>query len=426
MTQQVGYHGNSFEHNLSPAEKEIIRRIRDRIHKKIDHVSPATAYELSQILGLVAQVARTKDIDDQKPGFLHSAVSSLFGNADISVPREELLEILETTSIVLTEGLDEEEKYKRQRLIFSREIIHKIDIQSRHFPNPVSSLLARYNSLEDRLLSGTVWFFNLFFVVPSLLVLSILVVYTLKTYNVNGENIKNNLNTLISNNSVMTQSLRDIDSQLDEILPPVEKAEGAEQNPNPSETNSVESINVPISILSEIDGNVTKALQNQLDYTHAATATQNLLNGESSKQSVALIHKAILEIFGIQSGTLPMTGILALLIAITMGALGGSVSVIMTSDKLVNETKRKKVDPFYIGFFRPFIGMAFAIFVVSLIESGIFSSFLELEKPGQQNEKLYLFAAIAFVAGFSERFAPSLADQVSRVPSHEELEPKDE
>jgi len=102
-----------------------------------------------------------------------------------------------------------------------------------------------------------------------------------------------------------------------------------------------------------------------------------------------------------------------------MGALGGSVSVIMTSDKLVNVTKRKKVDPFYIGFFRPFIGMAFAIFVVSLIESGVFSNILSSEESRRPRERLYLFAAIAFVAGFSERFAPGLADQVSKTPLRE-------
>ncbi|MGB7485168.1 MAG: hypothetical protein WA901_03190, partial [Phormidesmis sp.] len=52
---------------------------------------------------------------------------------------------------------------------------------------------------------------------------------------------------------------------------------------------------------------------------------------------------------------------------------------------------------------RPFVGMSFAIFCVALIEAGIFSGIFDLNKREDAEEKIYLYVAIAFVSGFSER-----------------------
>jgi hypothetical protein len=73
--------------------------------------------------------------------------------------------------------------------------------------------------------------------------------------------------------------------------------------------------------------------------------------------------------------------------------------------------------------------MAFAIFIVALLESGIFGSILNLSSQNDNNpgtRRVYLFAAIAFIAGFSERFAPGIADQISsRTASSDRTLPPD-
>jgi len=430
MTQSISNHENHFSYDLNPAEREIVNNIKKKIHQSIDHVSPAVAYELSQVLGLLSQIARTKDIDE-KNGMVHSIVNSIFGRPDIIVPREELLEMLETASTILTEDSEESKKSQQQRLIFAREIIYKIDIQSRKFPNPLASLYARYATLEDRLLSGVVWFFTLFFVFPSASILAMMIYHARKAPEINEEAFRNSVQNIITVQSNMFTSLEEIKSEVNEIISsqatvvPVEES-GQSPESLPQETGAIDSISVPISTINQIGASVNNGLQDTANIENAKKSLASLIEDESSDRSDTSDKQDLLDIIGLEINSLVWAEIFVLLVSVAMGALGGSVSVIMTSDKLVNVTKRKKVDSFYIGFFRPFIGMAFAIFVVSLIESGVFSNIFNPEESRQPRERLYLFAAIAFVAGFSERFAPGLADQVSRTPLREEPEPKDD
>lgn len=88
-------------------------------------------------------------------------------------------------------------------------------------------------------------------------------------------------------------------------------------------------------------------------------------------------------------------------LAISMGALGSAVSVIVRANKFIEQSKERQSDLFFTGFFRPFVGMSFAIFAVALIESGVFSGIFTIAK--QENRNVYLYMAIAFIAGFSER-----------------------
>ena len=94
-----------------------------------------------------------------------------------------------------------------------------------------------------------------------------------------------------------------------------------------------------------------------------------------------------------------------MLAVVATGALGSFVSVIVRANQFIN--KHQQLDLFFVGFFRPIVGMAFACFLVAILESGIFSSVLSISavKP---DRKIYLYVAIAFVAGFSERLIKDL------------------
>ena len=94
-----------------------------------------------------------------------------------------------------------------------------------------------------------------------------------------------------------------------------------------------------------------------------------------------------------------------MLAVVATGALGSFVSVIVRANQFIN--KHQQLDLFFVGFFRPIVGMAFACFLVAILESGIFSSVLSISavKPDRM---IYLYVAIAFVAGFSERLIKDL------------------
>ena len=107
----------------------------------------------------------------------------------------------------------------------------------------------------------------------------------------------------------------------------------------------------------------------------------------------------------INKGVIYMPLVLAVIGA---GALGSFVSVAVRADELISKGQAHQRDLFLVGFFRPIIGMSFAFLVVVLIESGIFSGVLSIDamKP---SKKIYLYMAISFVVGFSERLVKSVA-----------------
>jgi hypothetical protein len=101
-----------------------------------------------------------------------------------------------------------------------------------------------------------------------------------------------------------------------------------------------------------------------------------------------------------------------LLWIIAAGALGGFTSVIVRSQRLCERTPKDQVDLFFVGFFRPVVGMSFALFLVAVLESGVFSSFLQVGAGSNQlGRNIFLYIAISFAAGFSESLVPDVMSQ---------------
>lgn len=99
-------------------------------------------------------------------------------------------------------------------------------------------------------------------------------------------------------------------------------------------------------------------------------------------------------VFGIDVGMLVLVGL--------SGALGSIVSIMVRVHEF---TSMEKTDPsvlFFTGFFKPVIGMSFALFVFSVIEGGLIP--LDIA----EGKAPYFFMAMGFVSGFSERFAKDI------------------
>lgn len=88
------------------------------------------------------------------------------------------------------------------------------------------------------------------------------------------------------------------------------------------------------------------------------------------------------------------------------GGIGSIVSIMV---RIQDFARVANVDPavlFLTGFFKPIIGMAFALFLFAAIEAKILPISIDEEK------KTYFFIALSFVAGFSERFARDIATKI--------------
>ena len=94
-----------------------------------------------------------------------------------------------------------------------------------------------------------------------------------------------------------------------------------------------------------------------------------------------------------------------LIIAVVIaGALGSAVSVIVRADDIISKHNKATQSLFFTGFFKPIIGMSFAIFLFAVLESNILG--ISLSMSGEK--KLYMYIAVSFVAGFSERLGKDI------------------
>jgi hypothetical protein len=96
-------------------------------------------------------------------------------------------------------------------------------------------------------------------------------------------------------------------------------------------------------------------------------------------------------IFGIET---EMLGLVAF-----SGALGSIVSIMVRLHQFEDASNADQAIQFFTGLFKPIVGSAFALFIFAVLSSGLIPVAIQTEKAR------YFFAALSFVAGFSERFA---------------------
>ena len=90
-------------------------------------------------------------------------------------------------------------------------------------------------------------------------------------------------------------------------------------------------------------------------------------------------------------------------LVIVFGALGSIVSILFRIRDFAQDATAAKEVSFWTGLSKPIVGMGFALFTYVAFNSNLIPVAIS---AGRENA---FFAAVAFVAGFSERFAPDIA-----------------
>ena len=109
----------------------------------------------------------------------------------------------------------------------------------------------------------------------------------------------------------------------------------------------------------------------------------------------------------------------ALLILSAMaGATGSVVSILTRINEYRNEEYRDTMLPVFIGAFKPAIGGFFGIFIFALVSSTLLPISISINET-KPASKWFTFLAIAFVVGFSERFANDIVSQAERIVPRE-------
>lgn len=144
------------------------------------------------------------------------------------------------------------------------------------------------------------------------------------------------------------------------------------------------------------------------------SSTAQVVCGLSSLLYVALpIGYLITLDFGVRPTFLGINADILSLVVIS-GAIGSIVSIMVRIDDFARIKNVEAIVLFLTGFFKPVIGMSFALFIFAAISSGL----LPLSIPKEQAN--LFFAALSFLAGFSERFARDVMSMAEgKVPNGE-------
>ena len=85
-----------------------------------------------------------------------------------------------------------------------------------------------------------------------------------------------------------------------------------------------------------------------------------------------------------------------------VGALGSIVSIMIRVRVFRYAQSRDPWPFFFFGLFKPIVGAVFALFIFAAMNAALIPGFTVPQEPAQPE---WFFVAIAFLAGFSERFA---------------------
>ena len=99
-----------------------------------------------------------------------------------------------------------------------------------------------------------------------------------------------------------------------------------------------------------------------------------------------------------------------LVVAYTLGSVGAFVSVLqrMSGEKFRVHYDLGKRNLYMLGSFRPVLGAVFGVFTFLVFASGVLQT-----EPPTGDKGFYYYGALAFVAGFSERFTRVLIKETS-------------
>ncbi len=314
-------------------------------------------------------------------------------------------------------------KTAAKNLVFVQETRRQIAQQSRTYPDLLRAIfVAGEGTPYIRLISGLSWFFLVFVVAPLTvagLTFAVRDIAGFVSTRAELEEAENNLAIGKKKRDELAAQLKSTRSQLlaieaqktagsaadsvtaaseavDESADQEETAGSATVDEAASDVTSDAAVTVDRRALRDIQTEIDTALFSDIDSVDEPTESIKVPRPENRGQEGTTSGENI-------ASSVETNNFSLILLAVAMGALGSTISVIVRANTFIRQTEENNNDLFLTGFFRPFVGMSFAIFCVALIEAGIFSGVFNLSNREKPEDQIYVYVAIAFVAGFSER-----------------------
>lgn len=141
-------------------------------------------------------------------------------------------------------------------------------------------------------------------------------------------------------------------------------------------------------------------------------AAKNSSTTSISKQNVE-VAKTSSAISAIRSSNEELKEALSLLLFCAVaGSVGSIISILSRLNEYDNEKYTDELLPVFIGAFKPMIGAVFGMFVFAVTSSSFLPGTINISKTeGKDSTKWFSVISLAFVVGFSERFAKDIVSQ---------------
>ncbi|MDY6896721.1 MAG: hypothetical protein SWZ49_01390 [Cyanobacteriota bacterium] len=379
--------------------------------------------ELARLLSLMSTLDKS---NPQQIDILDLAISTLLENKEDTIQKD------------VNSNFPHKLSHKTSHnLVFIQEARRQIANQSKEYPHPFNAIIKGKGGAYNRLLSGLSWFFIIFVICPLLVVGLAFITFNFLGVRKDFANkqFKNELSLKERQvketneiNNALRARLTKIDDELEILLAEKKTSETNTASSNQpvalaiNENNKSTLNSQPQQNMVEVKIQKVEDLKNNIR-AELATANQKEKRleasiADSSESQDAISQDDTINNPNVKDSNSQNLGknlnqlsqftdwfvkqdLFFISLAVSMGALGSAISVIVRSHKFIEQNKEGKSDLFFTGFFRPLVGMSFAIFAVALIESGIFSGVFRIAERESRN--VYLYMSIAFIAGFSER-----------------------
>lgn len=404
--------------------EHLIGLIKDSLRSR--HLNAKTQKELARLLSLTPNL-NSRHI--QQLNLLDLAVSTLLetGQAQTAQNPTQAQEEAQERN---------QKKVHDKNLVFVQETRRQIAQQSRAYPHVLRSIFVTGGGTPYiRLISGLSWFFLIFVILPVAVVGATLLTHAValdvadyqeaidkeialteenEQLKADKQDLQEQVRDFQNQQNYLIATLGQTNSQLSELSETVELRIAANNSDNSN--NTLSQFVLTQSALDGIIDNLETKLNAETLSPNAEAAPPNAPLRRSATPDTAVntpaarpsLPNAVEAVGEVTTGTLVAAeSILTdqfslILLAVAMGALGSTISVIVRANTFINQAQETENDLFLTGFFRPFVGMSFAIFCVALVEAGIFSGIFDINRR-DNTDPIYFYVAIAFVAGFSER-----------------------
>jgi hypothetical protein len=374
----------------------------------VKEMGEKTAGELAKLI----KFSKSTPLDDETQKELAKILIAFQSARNLSLKKDikswkqdQLISLFSQTDIVI-------EALNLKNLVFAKRMRRRAEFSVRRLENPVKAFFVNtskdclyLSSTTIKVIFGFALTIPIHVIAPIIFMEIININYTHLNCNIlpglvkSSKQSEDTVNSCRSTNnpSQNVGSLKDENNQ-----PPSKK--------KPEAANKVE-LNQALSLFLSTAEKIAKSDNTQKELKKALSLLTSTAKTISDREEVLSLESKASRV---RDDKLKDDLSLLLLCAI-VGSIGSIISIFLRLNEYDNEKYTDDLLPVLIGAFKPMIGAVFGMFVFALTSSSFLPGTININKNDENTTRWFSILSIAFVVGFSERFAKDIVSQTEKI-----------